>query len=218
MLVSQIENELFKPIKTPLGYSNLSKEEWEAVRTLADDSNIVIKKADKGSCVVIWDRSDYITEAESHFRNELVYKNISFKQDMLCNLVTKSNSFFKDHRRSGCIMEKELKYFSYEYKKIANLEKLYLLPKIHKRLQTVPGRPVISNCGIPAEKLLKFLDYYLKPVIQGGRPYIIYSGDFLKKIKNLCSLPENVILVTAGLVSLYPSIPHKAFCKHLKRH
>ena len=27
-----------------LGYSNLSKEEWEAVGTLTDDCNIVIKK------------------------------------------------------------------------------------------------------------------------------------------------------------------------------
>ena len=56
-----------------MGYSNLSKEEWETVRTLADDRNIVIKKADKGSCVVIWDRNDYITEAESQLKNELVY-------------------------------------------------------------------------------------------------------------------------------------------------
>ena len=55
-------------IETPLGYSNLSKEEWEAVRTLADDRNIVIKKADKGSCVVLWDRNHYITEAESQLK------------------------------------------------------------------------------------------------------------------------------------------------------
>ena len=52
-------------VETPLGYSNLSKEEWETVRTLADDRNIAIKKADKGSCFAIWDRKDYITEAES---------------------------------------------------------------------------------------------------------------------------------------------------------
>ena len=65
VFLSQIENELFKMVETPLCYSNLSKEEWEAVRTLADDRNIVIKKADKGSCVVIWDRNDYITDAES---------------------------------------------------------------------------------------------------------------------------------------------------------
>lgn len=30
--------------KMQLGYSNLSKEEWEAVGTLIDDYNIVIKK------------------------------------------------------------------------------------------------------------------------------------------------------------------------------
>ena len=42
VLLSQIENELFKTAETPLGYSNLFKEESEAVRTLADDRNIVI--------------------------------------------------------------------------------------------------------------------------------------------------------------------------------
>ena len=40
-------------------------------------------------------------------KNELVYKNISFKQDMLCDLVTKSNDFFKDLKQSGCITERE---------------------------------------------------------------------------------------------------------------
>ena len=105
MLLSQIENELFKTVEMPLGYSNLCKEEWEAVRTLVDDRNIVVKKADKVSCVVIWDRNDYITEAECQLKNELVYKKVSFKQDILCDLVTKSNGFFKDIRRSECITE-----------------------------------------------------------------------------------------------------------------
>ena len=129
---------------------------------------------------------------------------------MLCDLVTKSNGFSKDLWQSGCITEKELKYFSYEYKKITNLRKLYLLPKIHKSLENVRGRPVISNCSTPNEKVSEFVDYQLKPVRQSGRSYIKDSGDFLKKIKNLGSLPENVILVTADVVGLYPSIPHEA--------
>ena len=87
----------------PLCYSNLSKEEWKGARTLADDHNIVIKKADKGLCAVIWDRNDYIIEAESQLKSELVYKKVSFQQDMLCDLVTESNGFFKDLRQSGCI-------------------------------------------------------------------------------------------------------------------
>ena len=54
--------------------SSLSKEEWETVRTLADDRNIVIKKADKGWGIVTRGRNDYITEEESQLKNEQVYK------------------------------------------------------------------------------------------------------------------------------------------------
>ena len=60
----------------------------------------------------------------------------------------------------GHITEKELKYFSYEFKKSCNLGKLYLLLKIHKSLENVPGRPVISNCGTPTEKVPEFLDHH----------------------------------------------------------
>ena len=50
--LSQIENEVSKE---QLGYSNLSKLEWETTKSLAGDRSIIIKKADKGSCVVVWD-------------------------------------------------------------------------------------------------------------------------------------------------------------------
>ena len=45
--------------------------------------------------------------------------------------------------------------------------------------------------------------------MQNGCSYIKDSGDFLKKIKNLGSLPGNSILAKADLLDLYPSIPHE---------
>ena len=93
---------------------------------------------------------------------------------------------------------------------------MYLLPKIHKRLFGVPGEPVISNCGTPTEKVLEFLDHRLKPAMQEGEPYIKDTGDFHNKIKNIKALPENVILVTADLLGLYPSIPHQAGLEALR--
>ena len=51
--LSQVENELFSIIDKPIRQSNLSKEEWIAMRLLADDRSIVIKKTDKGSCIVV---------------------------------------------------------------------------------------------------------------------------------------------------------------------
>ena len=55
-------SQLFEITKEPPCYFNLSQEEWQAIRTLAEDRSIVIKKADKGSCVVVWDRADYLRE------------------------------------------------------------------------------------------------------------------------------------------------------------
>ena len=45
-------------------YNNFTREERSALYNLKNDKNIVIKSADKGSAVVVWDRGNYIKEAE----------------------------------------------------------------------------------------------------------------------------------------------------------
>ena len=74
---------------------------------------------------------------------------------------------------------------------------MYLLPKIHKRLYDVPGRPVISNCGTPTEKVSEFLDNQLKPIMREGISYIKDSNDFMHKIRDLKDISNDVLLVTA---------------------
>ena len=152
VFLSQVENEFFQITKQDLRYSNSSKEEWRALRSLADDASIVIKKADKGSCVVVWDRNDYVLEAEKQLNDPSVYRDVSNGENILPKLSEASNKMFSSLRRKGFITEKQLKYFTYEYKKATNFGKLYLLPKIHKRLLDVPRRPVIPNCSTPTEK------------------------------------------------------------------
>ena len=104
-----------------------------------------IKKADKGSCVVIWDWSNDIMEAEKQLNDKAVYKDINFDKDLIPNLMSKSNRLFESLRERQMITEKEFKYFHFEFKKTCNLGQLYLLPKVHKQLSNIPGRPVISN-------------------------------------------------------------------------
>ena len=43
------------------------------------------------------------------------------------------------------LTEKQTKCFTYEFKKATNFGKLYVLPKIDKKLHNIPGRPVITN-------------------------------------------------------------------------
>ena len=124
VILSQVENELFEITKEPTRYSNLSQEEWRAIRTLVDDRSIVIKKADKGSCIVVWDRADDLKEVEKELSDNNVYHKVQFKKQMLYNLVDTSNKFFRDLKSKGFIAEKELKYFTYQYKKACNLGKM----------------------------------------------------------------------------------------------
>ena len=89
---------------------------------------------------------------------------------------------------------------------------MYLLPKIHKRLHDVPGKPVMSNWGTPTE----FLENELSKVMQNGWSYIKDSNDFIKKIKHVKKIPDNAILVTADVVGLYPIIRHEMGLRALK--
>ena len=75
---------------------------------------------------------------------------------------------------------------------------------------------MISNCGTPTEKASEFLGSHLKTIMRESWSYIKDSADFINKIGQIGDIPENAILVTAGVVGLYPSIPHKAGLQALK--
>ena len=63
---------------------------------LADDRSAVIKKADKGSTAVVWDRNDYVLEAEKQISDANVCKDVSFNEKNLQELVGASNQLFQN--------------------------------------------------------------------------------------------------------------------------
>ena len=158
--------------------------------------------------MVVCDGADYILEAEKHLNDKRVHKEVKFNENVLTNLVEKSNKIFNCLCSHRLISESELKYFTYNFKKTTNLGKLYSLTEIHKRLANIPGIPVIYNCSTPTEKVSEYLNFLFKLVMQDGWSYIKSTGDFLKKIKRLGEIAEGAILVTADVIGPYPSIPH----------
>ena len=141
--------------------------------------------------MVVWDRYNYLQEASRQLQDQNIYedenamKKFIFNENILTDQVAKSNKIFKRLCSHKLISEKELKYFTYNFKKATNLSKLYFLPKIHKRLSAVPGRPVISNCGTPTEKVSEYVDYILKPTMQDSCPASKTLVIFLKKLEIL---------------------------------
>ena len=171
---------------------------------LRDDPSIIIKEADKGSAVVVWDREDYLREANSQLSDKDVYREVKgYAEDHLMKVI---KSVLRKIRNRGDVSDETLDYFLVNNPKLG---RFYLLPKIHKRLHNVPGRPVISNSGYYTENISSFLDFHLKPLAQKVKSYIQDTNDFLKKIANLPPLPDDLILCKIDVVGLYPNILHE---------
>ena len=71
-----ITHEILQNKKRYKYRSNLSTEEQIALTSLRQDNNIVIKKADKSSTVVIMNRADYIAEVERHLNDQSYYEKL----------------------------------------------------------------------------------------------------------------------------------------------
>ena len=92
--------------------------------------------------------------------------------------------------------------------------------KIHEESTplTVPGRPVISNCGYYTENISSFLDYDLQLLAKKVESYIKDTTHFIKKLQELGKLPINAILCTIDVVGLYPNIPHEEGLASIRKH
>ena len=98
---------------------NFSKEEL-AMRGLAEDHSIVIKPADKGSFIVVWDRTDYLPEVEKHLSGSSTYKEVTFVDKELFKLLEESNTMFTRLMSKKCILPEEC-----NFKKVTNFGKIF---------------------------------------------------------------------------------------------
>ena len=73
--------------KDPTQYSNLSREKWKTIRSLADGSFIIDKMADQGSgsCVVV--KADYLQKMEEQLADRQVDKEAKFNKKIVLQLV-----------------------------------------------------------------------------------------------------------------------------------
>ena len=209
--MSSLEEKLMK-IEIPKDkYNNLTSKERQALYDLKNDKNIVIKGADKGSTVVVWDREDYIKEAEKQLEDSDVYEEVPDDPEPLISTIHRT---IEKNRKRGDLKKETIRYFEVKNPKFA---RFYPLPKIHKRLNNVPGRPVISNCGYYTENISAFLDFHLQPLAQELKSYIKVTNEFLNKLRSIPKLPDNTILCTVDAAGLYPNIPHEEGLSALRK-
>ena len=179
-LVNETEILNYTKLKSRPLRHNMTSAEFTAKQVLAKDNSIVIKKADKGSAVVIQNRSDYIKEGLRQLSDPKFYKEVK------TNLTTTHNNLVKTEI-DRLIKSKEISDKTGDYLYIDNprTSKFYLLPKIHKNVIPPPGRPIVSANSCPTERISQFVDHFIQPIVPTLPAYIRDSGHFLNIIRGL---------------------------------
>ena len=159
---------------------------------------------------MVWDREDYIKEAEKQLGDSDVYEEVPDDSEPLISTIHREKEKI---RKTGDLKKETIKYFEV---KDSKFDRFYLLPKIYKRLNNVPGRPVTSSCGYYTGNISAFLDFHLQPLAQEVKSYIKGTNDFLDKLRSLPKLSDN-ILCLVNVVGLYPNISHEEGLSGLRK-
>ena len=181
-------------------YKNITLDEKNAIKALQNDQTIVIKKADKGSAIVIMNKNDYITEAERQLNDTDFYQKTP--TDLTTKHVAEIRDYLLEMQKDGEIDEKTFEILDPTG---ARTPSFYFLPKIHKK--EIKGRPIISGNGSPTEKISALVDEHLKEYVKELPSYVRDTSDFIQKVETF-QHDSDYFLVTLDVTSLYTNIPN----------
>ncbi|CAF3828851.1 unnamed protein product [Rotaria sp. Silwood1] len=158
--------------------SNLSDEELAALKSLKSNTNTVICKADKGSCIVILDKEAYMKKAEDILKGEqfeplrVIDNKLRYKLQSTCS----------------------------------SLSVFYGLPKAHKT--GYPTRPIISTIGSYQYQLSKYLAKAIRDARPQAKSYIKDSFEVVKRLKEIVlEKQKTYIMCSFDVESLYTNVP-----------
>ena len=183
---------------------NLQCDERKAFRTLRENKEINIKKADKGTTTVIMRKTDKITEGQTQLNVREHY------QPLETPMVEQTSSLKVKRLISELYREQKIDDMTFKWLSLTpnppRMPVFYTLKKIYK---TIPAaRPIISGCEGPTERISSFVDSLLQPIMKIGDSYLRDTTDFINFIERT-KVSESTILVSMDVTSLYTNIPQE---------
>ncbi|XP_070208302.1 uncharacterized protein [Littorina saxatilis] len=152
----------------------------------------------------------YETEALRQLNNPAHYTRLDV--DPTPSIAKTSNDFVEQLQARALIDENCYRWALLD-PETTRTSVFYHLPKVHKDRQNPPGRPIISGCGGPTEKMSKLVDHWLQPLVRELPSYVKDTTHFLQLVENWKTsygpLPIDALIVTVDVVGLYTNIPHQ---------
>ena len=149
------------------------------------------------------DTQFYINECNRQLSDKTFY--IKQDKDTTNKVTRKVTNYLRLMKNDNHINEETFTYLS---PKQPTCSSFYILPKIHKDRSNPPGRPIVSANGHPREHISEYVSNILNPLVSKLPSYIKDTTHFLNKLDSISTLPNDFLLVTLDISSLYTNIPH----------
>ncbi|CAJ0960113.1 unnamed protein product [Ranitomeya imitator] len=172
---------------------NLNTLDFQASHSLREDKDLIIKPADKGSAIVVMNRSDYLQEIYHQLRGNTVY--VKLPRDPTRDILELINRTLTSFLNQAVI---DIKTRDFLTKANPIIPVFYTLPKVHKNFEESPGRPIVAS----AESILSPLSIFLEKILT---PLICKNFFFPARYWRLSM---TAMLALFDLKDLYTAIPH----------
>lgn len=201
-----IKQDCYKSLSKSKSKPNLTKNELDALETLKNNKNIIIKKCDKGGGIAVMDADSYLTKINSMLLDTNTYRNTNI--DDSTDVKKEADKLILKLESQGLLNKKQARYLT-NFKPRCPL--FYGLPKVHKL--NVPLRPICSQVDGPTSRLNELVDKYLT-IAEQNIPFLLQDTTaYLLLLEKNKKVSPGTILCTVDVTSLYTNIPHEEGAK-----
>ena len=150
---------------------NLTPELRQTLKQLQQREEIIIKRADKGSCTVIEDKKTYIRDCADLLTDKKTYEETKDDHRWETYYTIQELSFDAYANR---VMDRNTHKFLLQQFDTVKTAEFYGLRKVHKTPATL--RPIIAGHSSLTARLSRVLDHYLQPIVT--------SSNLMSEIQN----------------------------------
>lgn len=190
---------------------NLTQIEKKTLNELKDNTDITIKKADKGGGIAILNTDDYLNKISDMLNDKTVYTKTNL--DDTLEIKQNADLIFQKLNKNKYISNKQLKNLT-NFK--AHCPIFYGLPKIHKI--NIPLRPIVSQINGPTSSISKYVSELLFVAEREIPDLLKDTTSFLNLIELNKNNYTHTYLITMDVTSLYTNIPHEEGAKWVSQY
>ena len=176
----------------------LTKEQYNTVRNfMQENTDIIIRKADKSNVFVIMDRDKYTSKISAMLSDENKFLKMEHDPSENLNKLLNEQISKVNAVKDGVRLNKLVGHFEMGY--------IYGNPKVHKNAINPPLRPIVSQVGTAVASVAAQINDIIKQYIP-SRFMVGSTYEFLQLI-NTCEITQSCKIASLDVESLFTNIP-----------